>query len=417
MSQQSANTDLMPTIGLSSCCRSKESKGGEKDGGDIRDADRPRCNTAKHGECKDPVGTLPHRSVPRHERAEPHQKGKHNGNRQCRPHVVAGIHCRTLAHEPRDQRHRHTEEHENSDKDEEQHAEQNEEAAAAVFAVDRPLRKTIHLTHKDDESKEQDNAIRKGNVKADVRPRKGVYGEVSEDTAAGQERPIENERIGEDRREMDEIECAAPRTCDGDQMEQDAGEQPRYERGVLHGIPAPVAAPAEHLVCPVAADEDACAEKRPRDERPAAHRCEKVPVCGAAHHTLKRVNKGNGEERIADKDDRRMHGHPRILQQRVHPVPVGHNMLGGSKGTLDEYENDEHRRQEMIDDPPRRRQTVGADHIRTNKCVNEEPEEERALLPCPECRDLVDQREIDGGVARHIRVAEIIGQDDGKENG
>ena len=243
-----------------------------------------------------------------------------------------------------------------------------------------------------------------------------MYGEVSEDTAAGQERPIENERIGEDRREMDEIECAAPRTCDGDQMEQDAGEQPRYERGVLHGIPAPVAAPTKHLVCPVAADEDACAEKRPRDERPAAHRCEKAPACGAAHHALKRVNKGNSEECIADEDDRRMHGHPRILQQRVHPVPVGHNMLGGSKGTLDEYENDEHRRQEMIDDPPRRRQTVGADHIRTNKCVNEEPEEERALLPCPECRDLVDQREIDGGVARHIRVAEIIGQDNGKEN-
>ena len=66
VSQQSTDTDLMPTIGLSSRCCRKERKGCQKDGGDVRDADRPRCNTAKNGESEDPVGTLPHRSVPRH---------------------------------------------------------------------------------------------------------------------------------------------------------------------------------------------------------------------------------------------------------------------------------------------------------------------------------------------------------------
>ena len=48
-----------------------------------------------------------------------------------------------------------------------------------------------------------------------------------------------------------------------------AGE-PRQQRRVLDRVPAPVAAPAEHLVAPPRAEDDADGEEAPRDERRAA---------------------------------------------------------------------------------------------------------------------------------------------------
>src|SRR5438309_1127409 len=46
--------------------------------------------------------------------------------------------------------------------------------------------------------------------------------------------------------------------------------EPREERGVLHGIPRPVPAPAEDLVGPPRAEDDADGEEAPGHERPPA---------------------------------------------------------------------------------------------------------------------------------------------------
>ena len=110
-----------------------------------------------------------------------------------------------------------------------------------------------------------------------------------------------------------------------------------------------------------------------------------------------------------------MHRHPRILQQRIHPVPIHGNSLCGSKGALKEDEEDEHRGECVVDRAPRRCHPTLACNQNTDNGVNHEPEEKRALLPRPECGELVEQRQTDGGVADNVGVAEIIVQDNDEE--
>ena len=55
-------------------------------------------------------------------------------------------------------------------------------------------------------------------------------------------------------------------------VQERGGGQPRHQRGVLDGIPRPVAAPADLDVRPVRAQQHADAQARPREQRPAAAR-------------------------------------------------------------------------------------------------------------------------------------------------
>ena len=175
---------------------------------------------------------------------------------------------------------------------------------------------------------------------------------------------------------MYEIVRTAPFARNGDQMEQDTGEQPRHKRGVLHGIPAPVAAPPEHLIRPVTADEDAGTEERPRDERPATHRSEEARLRRRLYHALERVGKGHGEQCITDEDDRRMHRHPRILQQRIHPMPIEYNRLGGNKRAFDKYKEGEDGSEYLIDAASRWRHAPFLRQYHADNGMNHEPEQE-----------------------------------------
>src|SRR5207253_4774561 len=75
---------------------------------------------------------------------------------------------------------------------------------------------------------------------------------------------------GEDHeRDVPELEHSPP-LLDHHRVEERRGGEPRHERRVLHRIPRPVAAPAEDVVAPPAADQEPEREEVPGDDRPAA---------------------------------------------------------------------------------------------------------------------------------------------------
>ena len=410
-----AQTDALTAKCLNGSKCGKEGKGGEQYRRNIRDSDQPRENAAAHGDHEDPHRPCDASTAVGQKYAECHEKRKRHRNRQRGTHIVTRIDRRTLSKQSRDERHGHSEKYDSDDEYDEKHPEQDEERTAAVRLVDCALRQTLNPQDQHAKPAEEDERIGERDVEANIRAREGVHGEIAENAAARQECPIEDECIGEDGGEMHEIERSAPLPCDRNQMEHDAGEQPRHERGVLDRIPAPVTAPAEYLVCPVAADEDARTEECPRDERPAPHWSEEARIQRCLYHALKRVGKGHGEQRVAHEDDRRVHRHPRILQQRVHPMPVHGNSLCGSKGALKEDEEDEHRSECVVDRAPRRCHPSLTGNQNTDNGVNHEPEEKRALLSRPECGELVEQRQTDGRVTDNIGVAEIIVQNNDEE--
>ena len=117
------------------------------------------------------------------------------------------------------------------------------------------------------------------------------------------------------------------------------------QRGVLDRIPSPVAAPAEHGVGPVHAEEDAAGEEEPGHHGPAAGDVDPL-LAGIAHHErAEREGERNGEADIAEVEHRRMDDHLGILQERVEPVAVGRNRAGDQRerrgGEVDEQKKED----------------------------------------------------------------------------
>ena len=278
MGKETAKSESAPQKCRNRCRCGKAPERGEEDRRNLRNARKSRGNAAEHGNAEDPNGSNDTPLRMRKQNPKSHEQREHDRDRQRRPHIVARIHRRALADQSRDERHRHAEEYDRRDEYDEQHPEECEERTALVRSVDIALRQALNPRGENPQSREKHKPVGNGDVEPDVRACKRVHGEIAEDAAAREERAVEHERVGEYRREVDEVVCAPPRTRHRDQMNEYTGEQPRHEGGVLHGIPAPVAAPAEHLVRPVAADEDACAEERPCNERPAAHRRKELAV-------------------------------------------------------------------------------------------------------------------------------------------
>src|SRR5579872_2925863 len=55
-----------------------------------------------------------------------------------------------------------------------------------------------------------------------------------------------------------------------DGVQERGADEPRHQRGVLDGVPSPIASPAEDGIGPVSAEKDAAGEESPSDHGPAA---------------------------------------------------------------------------------------------------------------------------------------------------
>ena len=229
-----------------------------------------------------------------------------------------------------------------------------------------------------------------------------MHRKVTEDAAAREERAVEHEGIGKNRGEMHEGECSLTHARHVQHMQQHRRQQPGHEGGVLDRVPAPEAAPAQHFVGPIAADEDACAEESPGDEQPVARRFQPVEALFAFQQRAERIDEGHGQQRIADEDNRRMYGHPGVLQQRVKALTIRHGLRGRRERTLGQHEHHERRLKREVECHAAIGQTLARAEDETCNHVDEQPKQERPLLARPEHGDFIHRRQFRRGVPRHI---------------
>ena len=100
----------------------------------------------------------------------------------------------------------------------------------------------------------------------------------------------------------------------GRRVQQRRSEQPRHEGGVLDRVPIPPAAPAEHVIGPPAAQRDADREPAPGGERPGPHPARPLGADPPLDQRGDRKGVGDREPDIAEIEEGRMEGEPRILQ-------------------------------------------------------------------------------------------------------
>ena len=101
-----------------------------------------------------------------------------------------------------------------------------------------------------------------------------------------------------------------------------AGE-PREQRGVLHGVPSPEAAPPEHLVAPPGAEDDPDGEEAPGEEGGPPGLDEPALAEPTRGQRRDGERERHREAHEAQVEHRRVEGHEDVLlQERVRPGPV-----------------------------------------------------------------------------------------------
>ena len=182
------------------------------------------------------------------------------------------------------------------------------------------------------------------------------------------------------------------------------------------GIPCPHPAPAEHLVAPPAAEQDADRQQRPGEQSPAA---------GLQQPTLAdppgdQGGDGEGERHreadVAEVEDRRVEQHQDVvLQQRVGTGSVGHRdgaleRIGrpeaqqGEEGHDDEHHDERPADERVLGAPPEAPPDgcgeAGEDH---------DPQQDRALEGRPHGGDVVEQRGAVRTDLLDVRQREVAG--------
>src|SRR3546814_7677743 len=89
-------------------------------------------------------------------------------------------------------------------------------------------------------------------------------------------------------------------------MKKSVRHEQRHQRGVLHRIPEPEAAPAERVISPPRAHGDADSKRRPCAERPWPHPARPACIDAALDQRGDRKRKGHRKADIARIEKRRM---------------------------------------------------------------------------------------------------------------
>ena len=181
-------------------------------------------------------------------------------------------------------------------------------------------------------------------------------------------------------------------------MQERRRREPRHERGILDRVPRVVAAPADLDVRPVRAEQLTEAEERPRDEGPAAGRHDPALVGLAREHRSCGERERNRQPDVPEVEHRRVRDHVRVLEARRQPRAVDRRRLR-AEGARDSDENECEERRDASEhrhDPCRQvthELAVQCDGECAVAGQDEQPEEQRALLPAPEGAQCVRHRE------------------------
>ena len=178
------------------------------------------------------------------------------------------------------------------------------------------------------------------------------------------------------------------------QMQQHSCQQPRHQGGILHRVPAPVAAPAQHFIGPVAANENARPQESPGYECPFPGRFQPAIILRVLPKGSCPVGKRHCQKGIANKDNGGMNGHPGVLQQWIQPYAILHEFRHGQERAFPQHQYSQQGLQQHIHCQALGRQFFPAGQISTHQGVNQQPQQKGALLPCPENRELVQRIQI-----------------------
>ena len=115
----------------------------------------------------------------------------------------------------------------------------------------------------------------------------------------------------------------APPLLDHHRVQERGAGEPRHEGGVLDRIPRPVAAPAEHVIAPPAADQEPERQEIPGDDGPAPRDGDPLVADAARDERGDGEGEGHREAGEAEVERHGVRDHPRVLEQRVEPAAVG----------------------------------------------------------------------------------------------
>ena len=237
-----------------------------------------------------------------------------------------------------------------------------------------------------------------------------------DDTRAREERPEQREREREDH-EQDVPDLQHPALLlDHHRVQERRRREPRHERGVLDGIPRVVPAPSDLDVRPVAAEELADPERRPREERPAPRGDQPALVELPREQCADRERERHREPDVAEVEERRMGEHVRVLEARRHPGAVRRSRLRRERARDGDEEEREERRHGGEDghdphDQVARPRAVQAHGSGPEAGEDQQPEQERSLLAAPERGDRVRGRQRPARRPRDVLEREVVAQE------
>ena len=108
-------------------------------------------------------------------------------------------------------------------------------------------------------------------------------------------------------------------------MEKSRTGQPWHKGNVLNRVPEPPAAPAELVICPIAAKRDAERQEGPCGQHPWAHKAGPEGINTALNQRGNGKGKRDRETDIAEIKKWRVEGETRVLQKRVQTGAVSRN--------------------------------------------------------------------------------------------
>ena len=237
-----------------------------------------------------------------------------------------------------------------------------------------------------------------------------------EHARAHQEGADQRQREGEDRQQDGpDLERVALLHHDR-RMQQRRGGEPRHQRGVLHRVPEPPAAPAERVIGPVRAHGDAEREEDPGQQRPRPHPARPGGIDAAVDERGDGEGERDREADIADIEQRRMNREARILQDRVEIAALERRVgdaqerVGGQQDEEKEGDRDPGLHAEHVGLEPRRQIAAEQRDQRAEQRQDQHPQQHRAFVIPPHAGDLVDQRLERMGVLEHVDDREIRAQ-------
>ena len=162
-----------------------------------------------------------------------------------------------------------------------------------MSGIEIALRQTFPPDQEEQQGCRRNDPRRRRQGQGKVRAAEGVDGKIAQDPAAGEKRAVEGEGKGKDRREMGHGKNRPPHPRRPQDVEKDPGDEPRHQRRIFHRIPAPIAAPAQHLIRPIAANEDPRPQKAPCGKAPPPRVLQPRRVLGPIKERPDTVTEGN----------------------------------------------------------------------------------------------------------------------------